>query len=59
MRFANVNGRACVAQGEHFFDIAQASGGRFSCDVQSAYSRWGELTRGSPPTSPPTVAPPH
>jgi 2,4-didehydro-3-deoxy-L-rhamnonate hydrolase len=43
MRFANVNGRACVAQGEHFFDIAQASGGRFSCDVQSAYSRWGEL----------------
>ena len=44
MRFANVNGRACVAQGEHFFDIAQASGGRFSCDVQSAYSRWGELT---------------
>jgi len=44
MRFANVNGRACVAQGEHFFDIAQASGGRFSYDVQSAYSRWGELT---------------
>lgn len=44
MRFANVNGRACVAQGEHFFDIAQASGGRFSCDVQSVYSRWGELT---------------
>jgi len=44
MKFANVNGRACVAQGEHFFDIAQASGGRFSCDVQSAYSRWDELT---------------
>jgi 2,4-diketo-3-deoxy-L-fuconate hydrolase len=44
MRFANVNGRACVAQGEHFFDIAQASGGRFSCDVQSAYSWWDELT---------------
>jgi 2,4-didehydro-3-deoxy-L-rhamnonate hydrolase len=43
LRFANVDGRACVAQGEHFFDIAQASGGRFSCDVQSAYSRWGEL----------------
>ncbi|WP_428343083.1 fumarylacetoacetate hydrolase family protein [Mycobacterium sp.] len=44
MRFANVNGRACVAQGEHFFDIARASGGRFSCDVQAAYRRWGELT---------------
>jgi 2,4-diketo-3-deoxy-L-fuconate hydrolase len=44
MKFANVNGRACVAHGEHFFDIAQASGGRFSGDVQSAYRRWGELT---------------
>ncbi|MGA7135478.1 MAG: fumarylacetoacetate hydrolase family protein [Mycobacterium sp.] len=44
MRFANVNGRACVAQGEHFFDISDASGGRLSSDVQAAYSRWGELT---------------
>jgi 2,4-didehydro-3-deoxy-L-rhamnonate hydrolase len=44
VRFANVNGRACVARGEHFFDIAQASGGRFSHDVQSAYGRWDELT---------------
>lgn len=43
MRFANVNGRASVAQGMDFFDIAQASGGRFDCDVQAAYSRWGEL----------------
>jgi 2,4-didehydro-3-deoxy-L-rhamnonate hydrolase len=44
MRFANVNGRACVADGDDFFDIAQASDGRFDCDVQGAYTRWGELT---------------
>jgi 2,4-didehydro-3-deoxy-L-rhamnonate hydrolase len=44
MRFASVDGRACVAEAEDFFDVAEASGGRFSSDVQAAYPRWGELT---------------
>jgi 2,4-diketo-3-deoxy-L-fuconate hydrolase len=44
MKFANVNGRACVAEGADYFDIAEVSKGRFSCDVQAAYPRWDELT---------------
>jgi 2,4-diketo-3-deoxy-L-fuconate hydrolase len=43
MRFANIDGRACIAIGAQYFDIAKASGGRFSGDVQATYASWPDL----------------
>ena len=43
MRFANIDERACIAIGAQYFDIAEASGGRFSGDVQATYASWPDL----------------
>lgn len=43
MRFANIDERACIAIGAQYFDIAEASRGRFSGDVQATYASWPDL----------------
>lgn len=43
MRFANIDERGCIAIGAKYFDIAKASGGRFSGDVQATYASWSDL----------------
>ena len=41
MKLANVNGRAALVAGAGAIDVANASGGKFSADVQSLYEDWG------------------
>jgi 2-keto-4-pentenoate hydratase/2-oxohepta-3-ene-1,7-dioic acid hydratase in catechol pathway len=44
VKVANVSGRlSLVTRPEWALDVQQASGGRFSSDVQAAYERWDEL----------------
>lgn len=45
MRLADINGRAAVLTApDRAVDLADASGGRFSPDIQLAYERWDEVT---------------
>ena len=41
MKLANVNGRAALVAGAGSIDVATASAGQFSVDVQSLYEDWG------------------
>lgn len=44
MRLANVSGRAALVVGPHeVIDLAEASEGRFSADIQDAYDTWDEV----------------
>lgn len=43
MRFANLEGRAVLTDGERFIDLEQASGDRFSPDPMEAFSVWDEI----------------
>jgi 2-keto-4-pentenoate hydratase/2-oxohepta-3-ene-1,7-dioic acid hydratase in catechol pathway len=44
VKVANVSGRlSLVTEPDLALDVQQASGGRFSSDVQAAYDRWDEL----------------
>lgn len=45
MRIANVDDRLSVVVGGEYFDVADASGGRFGPDVQAIYAQWDELRR--------------
>ncbi|MFI9385842.1 fumarylacetoacetate hydrolase family protein [Kutzneria sp. NPDC052558] len=45
MRLADINGRAAVVTApDRAVDLADASGGAFSPDIQLAYERWDEVT---------------
>jgi 2,4-diketo-3-deoxy-L-fuconate hydrolase len=43
VRFANIDGRACLVHGGEYFDLASASHGLFGPDVTSAYQNWQQL----------------
>ncbi|MGW5639328.1 fumarylacetoacetate hydrolase family protein [Streptomyces sp. NPDC003832] len=43
MRIVNAAGRLGLLTGEEVVDVAQASGGLFSPDVQAVYARWAEF----------------
>lgn len=43
MRFANVDGRACLLVGDQAVDIAQASGGALPADPMAVIGRWADL----------------
>ena len=43
MKFAVLNGRAVVVDGDGVVDVAGASDGRFGPDPADCYERWGEL----------------
>ena len=45
MRLADIKGRAAVLTApDRAVDLADASGGRFSPDIQLAYEQWDEVT---------------
>jgi 2-keto-4-pentenoate hydratase/2-oxohepta-3-ene-1,7-dioic acid hydratase in catechol pathway len=43
MRTANLSGRLVIITDRRAVDVEKASGGRFSADPQSIYSRWAEF----------------
>jgi 2,4-didehydro-3-deoxy-L-rhamnonate hydrolase len=45
MRIANHDGRAVLAVGDGWADVAEASGGRFGPDPQALYETWDDVRR--------------
>jgi 2,4-didehydro-3-deoxy-L-rhamnonate hydrolase len=61
VRFANVDGRMQLVDGDELVDVATASDGRFPADPQAAFEQWDALVswaRDTSPTAGPVGAPP-